>query len=205
MKQLILRTFLVVSLSLIVSTTLASGTFGPDPESKPSVFTYAFFGLGVGSLAGLSIGYLVIRSDGYEDGEWRPLVIATSIGLLSGIGLGLTVGTIDLFSDKPGVGGIILRDMLYGELLGIGAGLISGGISAIAGNSAEHLLFGSALGCLIGSGVGLIFGIIEGRVIMKRHYERRERALHFTVRPSLTALERSDGSFEIVPAIAGTF
>ena len=68
---------MICAISLLSTHGMAAGTFGPNPDTKPSVFTYAFAGMGVGTMAGLSVGYLVIRNDGYNDGEWRPLVMAS--------------------------------------------------------------------------------------------------------------------------------
>src|SRR4051812_26346755 len=77
----------------------AAGFFGPSTDQAPSVFTYAYRGLLVGSLTGLGVGYLVARDDGFKGDDWRPFVLGAGIGGLSGAVLGFTLGFVDLASE----------------------------------------------------------------------------------------------------------
>jgi hypothetical protein len=147
-------------------------------RDAPSMLSYAFTGLGTGTLVGLSGGYLAARGSNWHwhQHEYRALGLGVSIGALAGIGLGLGLGAADLGADAPGYGGIVLRDMLYGTGLGAVAGVIGGGISAFAKGDAEHALFGTAIGAISGAGVGMIIGFIEApRAVRERKKEEKER------------------------------
>src|SRR5687767_5970024 len=110
----------------LASAPAQADTFGPDPESAPSVFSYGSRGLFVGALAGLSGGYLAARRGDFHREDWRPLVLGTGIGALSGAAIGLTLGFVDLADDRPGAAAIALRDMLYGAGFGAVLGLVAG-------------------------------------------------------------------------------
>lgn len=163
-----LRSLLLVLGLLLVtaSEAQASGYYGPASQYSPSVFTYGWRGLAIGGLAGLSLGYVIARDGGFASDDWKPVVYGLGIGALSGGALGLTLGFIDLADDRPGMGNIVLRDMLYGALFGAAAGAIVGALVAIGSEEPEHILFGGALGTLSGTLVGLAIGIIEGRRIV---------------------------------------
>jgi hypothetical protein len=88
-----------------------AGYFGGDPETAPSVFTYAFRGFSIGTLLGLSAGYLGFRG---EEKNWSALAIGSGVGAVVGAALGLGIGVYDLNQEIPGVGAIVLRDTLYG-------------------------------------------------------------------------------------------
>jgi hypothetical protein len=158
----------------------ADGFFGPHPDYAPSVFTYGYRGLFTGGLVGLSAGYLVARNDGFSDDDWRPLVLGSGIGALSGSVLGLTLGFVDLSDDQPGRASIALRDTLYGAGFGALLGGITGGLVIIRTHDAEHLLFGAALGTLAGSGLGLVIGLIEGKRIVESPQHRYSASLSAT-------------------------
>lgn len=157
---------LALGLMLVAGEAHAAGYFGPQSEYSPSVFTYGWRGLLVGGLAGLSLGYIIARDDGFESDDWKPVVYGLGIGALSGGAIGLTLGFVDLDDDRPGMGNIALRDMLYGAIFGMAVGGIVGALVVISSEDAEHIVFGAALGTLSGTLVGLVVGIIEGRRIV---------------------------------------
>ncbi|MFM2417010.1 MAG: hypothetical protein RL385_1733, partial [Pseudomonadota bacterium] len=146
--------------------------FGPKSEYSPSVFTYAFRGFGVGAAGGLAGGYLVARRDGFAWHDYRPLVLGAGIGALAGAGGGLTLGFMDLASDRPGRGNIALRDTLYGTGLGALVGTVAGALVVIRTHDGEHIPFGAAIGTLAGIAGGLIVGLIEGSRIVESPVHR---------------------------------
>lgn len=157
---------LALGIVLLASEAHAAGYYGPQSEYSPSVFTYGWRGLVVGGLAGLSLGYIVARDGGFESGDWKPVVYGLGIGALGGGAIGLTLGFIDLDDDRPGMGNIALRDMLYGAIFGMAVGGIVGALVLISSEDPEHIVFGAALGTLTGTLAGLVVGIIEGRRIV---------------------------------------
>ena len=149
-------------------TAQAAGFFGPDPDSQPSVFTYAWRGMGVGTLVGVSAAYLAARRDGYERDDWKALGYGAGFGALGGVALGLTLGFVDLADDNPGTAALVLRDMLMGAALGTVAGVIAGGLSVIGNHEGERVALGASIGALSGTLLGVVVGVIEGRRIMAR-------------------------------------
>jgi hypothetical protein len=166
MLRLLHALVLATGLLLIAGEAQAAGYYGPRSEYSPSVFTYGWRGLLIGGLAGLSLGYIVARDGGFEDGDWKPVVYGLGVGSLVGGATGLTLGFIDLDDDRPGMGNIALRDMLYGAIFGLAVGGIVGALAVISTEDPEHILFGAAIGTLSGTLVGLVIGIIEGRRIV---------------------------------------
>lgn len=157
---------LVLAACAYAEPAQAAGYFGPRSEHSPSVFTYGFRGFAIGALAGTATGYVIARDDGFESDDWKPVVYGLGIGALGGAAIGLTLGFIDLEDDRPGMGNIALRDMLYGAIFGLVAGAIIGGLVAIGEEDAELILFGAALGTFAGTLGGLVVGLIEGRRIV---------------------------------------
>ena len=97
------------------------------------MFTYAGRGFLVGGMVGISAGYLVARSGGWDsDKDWQPLAYGTGIGALAGGALGLTLGILDMNRNTPGYGAVILRDTVYGAGFGAVAGGIVGTLTFIS-------------------------------------------------------------------------
>ncbi len=205
---LVRRCLFALALTCTIAPTQAAhaaGYYGPNPDYAPSVFTYGFRGLLVGSLVGLSGGYLVARHDGFEGDDWKPIAYGVGIGALSGGALGLTLGFVDLADDQPGMGNIALRDMVYGAGFGALTGAIVGGLVVIKSHDAEHILFGAAIGTLAGTAVGLAVGLFEGRRITTsprhRYTGERERKLQL----ALSSTRDSVSTLVWLPGVSGRF
>lgn len=213
-----MRPTLKVSISLTVAATIlflhsapafAGGYFAGNPDSKPSIFSYAARGMGVGALTGMATGYLVIHTDSSSMEDWRTFLFATGVGTLAGAGLGLTVGFIDLAMYKKhpngmygGLGAIILRDALYGTLFGTGIGAIAGLIAVVRNEEWNSVPLGMSIGALSGAALGIVIGIVEGRVLTSR---RRSSKTNSNVSLSLAPVRNSDRSYSFIPALQGTF
>jgi hypothetical protein len=175
----------------------AGGYFAKNPDDQPSVFTYGLRGLGVGTLDGMAVGYLMIYTDASSADDWRLFLASTGIGALGGAALGLATGFIDmaLYSRHPdgnyvGMGAIILRDSLYGSLFGALTGTIGGGVAAILNKEADSILLGAAIGALSGTALGILIGVIEGRVLTKRHTSAHSATMQFNFSPVMTCRNR---------------
>ena len=177
-----------------VSQSWARGIFGDVPEESPSVIDYAWRGLAIGTLAGLSAGY--VR---YADERDNTEDIARSLGYgsLAGAGVGILVGLADAASGKTGIGGIILRDMRMGGSLGLVLGTIWGGIDALGTNQWESVGKGAAWGYLGGVVLGLGIGIIEAPELVSEEAERK------TLRYGMSIFE--DSQKNICPALSLSF
>ncbi len=141
---------------------------------QTSVFTYAGRGFLVGSMVGLSAGYLVARSGGWDrSGDWQPLVYGTGIGALAGGVLGLSLGIVDMSRNTPGYGAVILRDTVYGAAFGAAAGGIVGTLALVSTKNGEHVLLGAAVGALAGATAGVALGIVEGNRALARTQARQ--------------------------------
>jgi hypothetical protein len=164
----ILMSLVCACVLALAGAARADDTFGRPSEKSPSMLSYGFKGMGTGALVGLSAGYIVARrhDEGSSD-DWRAIGLGAGIGALAGTGVGLGLGAADLAARHPGVGGVVLRDTLYGVTLGGLAGVLGGGISAIAQSEPEHAAFGAAVGGLSGAGIGMIIGFIEGPRLVK--------------------------------------
>jgi hypothetical protein len=195
-------TILTLTCACLLGTSLtaqAEEKFGPSERNDPSIIAYGFEGLATGAFVGLGIGYLVARDEDFERSDWRAIGLGGGVGALSGMALGLGLGAADLASDRPGVGGIVLRDTLYGTGLGSVAGLLSGGISAIVAEDPEHAVFGTAIGAVAGAGVGMIVGLIEGpRMVNSRRHQAR-------FAPTVMAARDDSNRSVYMPGIAGRF
>jgi hypothetical protein len=186
-------------LAAVVTCGLA-GTARADAE-KPGVFTFAFQGLAVGSVAGLAAGYLVARDDGWQTSkDWKPLVYGIGIGALVGSGIGLTLGIVDVAQDTPGRTRHVLRDMLYGEGFGATAGAIAGGLTALSTKKPEHILLGSSIGVLSGAALGAVFGFFEGGHA-RAHGAPEPDRMSLSVVPVVEA----GGKLAYLPALSGRY
>jgi hypothetical protein len=182
-----------------------------QPASLPStsVFSCAMDGLWLGLLVGSGGGYLRARREGFDSEDWRPVVLGAGIGALSGVGVGLAAGFVDLAADRrsraqarpstrPGRASIALRDTLYGAGLGGLLGAITGALVLVRSDDPEHIGFGAAIGSLAGAGAGLAVGLIEGALVMKRTAPAPATAL-LRVRPALAWTRDRSGA--LLPAL----
>ena len=182
-----------------------SHAHGPeeDPYRAPSIFSYAFRGLGIGAAVGVSGVYAI---GGGSDLEWQTYAMGAGIGALIGAATGLGVGLLDVSDGQLGMGAIVMRDAWYGTLLGATAGVIAGSISWMGGEDSEHVLTGAAWGAVIGAPVGVLIGIIEGNAFENRLQERRRERRGVNIRVSLQPVEGRDRQAAgWIPTLSGTF
>jgi hypothetical protein len=170
-------------------------------DDTPSIVAYAFDGFWTGAQIGLATGYLATGRE-WESREWRKLVFGAGVGALAGVGVGLTLGVVDVGNDTK-TGHFILRDMGYGVGLGGVVGVAVGALFLIDSGRPKNLLTGAAIGTLIGAGAGVAFGIFEGA---HAHSESPvvAGADGSGVRVSFTLLG-SEGSWLPVPALQAVF
>ena len=153
--------WLVLCASLGALHVMSSVCRADDGEA-PSIVGYGLEGLGTGAATGLALGYLATGRE-WESREWRTLVWGTAIGALSGLGVGVLLGTVDAATGpKRGVGFYMIRDSNYGFTVGFIAGGIIGTLIWLGDGSGKDLLRGMAWGTVIGAGSGLLIGILEG-------------------------------------------
>ena len=89
--------------------------------------------------------------------------MGAGIGAVSGIGVGLLLGTADHGSgDAPGAGYFIMRDMGYGTTLGGLGGGVVGALTLLGGGDSKNIPVGASIGVLAGAGLGIVFGAIVG-------------------------------------------
>ena len=174
MKKVFLFLILAVMIGGFSQPVLAGGFFGPDPEKAPSVITYGFRGAGIGTLLGISAGYLVLRDFEDEEDEWKDFGKAVGISAIVGTVGGLAVGFYDLSLEDPGVGSIVLRDCLYGSGLGGLVGALAGGIAVIDSENGEDVALGASIGILSGAVLGIVIGFIEGPRIVRDYSLRQD-------------------------------
>jgi hypothetical protein len=162
----------------------------------PSIFAYGFDGFLLGAGAGLGAGYLGARVGGWHQDDWQPLAYGAGIGALAGGLLGLSLGITDMVNETPGRGYFVLRDGGYGLGFGVATGAICGGLAAVGSKKPEHILLGASIGGLVGTGLGVVLGIIDGQ----RAWNRRTRvALTFTPTPT------AGGQLAWMPALIGRY
>jgi hypothetical protein len=151
-------------------------------DNSSSAFSYAAEGLGTGIALGLATGYLLSRPT-WESSDWATLGLGAGIGALGGLGLGITLGVLDMGGrSRVHVGGIILKDINLGIATGILAGAIVGTIVWIGGGKPADVLIGLSWGAIFGAGAGLLLGILES--VMRKNSERAEavkRGLSFNI------------------------
>jgi hypothetical protein len=181
---------------LLFSRPLQAQTPPPEPLYTPSVFSYGFDGFLLGAGAGLGAGYLGARAGGWHQDDWQPLAYGAGIGALAGGALGLGLGISDMANQTQGRGYFILRDGGYGLGFGVATGAIVGGLGATSSKKPEHILFGAAIGGLVGTGTGLVLGIVEGQRAWRRH---TRVALTFAPVPE------ADGKLAWLPTLVGRY
>jgi hypothetical protein len=138
---------------------LAPGMGGPPP---PSPFETGMHGFGMGVTVGAAAGYLVARDDGLDRRDWRVVAMGTGIGALAGGAMGLALGIMERSSSgAAGRGYLVMREMGHGSRFGLVGGAIVGGLTALDDDDYELILFGGALGTLIGAAVGVLVGSVE--------------------------------------------
>jgi len=168
-------------------------------EHRPSVFTYAGRGFLVGGMVGISAGYLVARTDGWDsDNDWQPLAYGTGIGALAGGALGLTLGILDMNRNTPGYGAVILRDTVYGAGFGAVAGGIVGTLTFISTDESEHILLGASVGALVGAAAGVVLGVLEGNKALEENAPR-------TSMVTVTAARGAEGGLVWMPTFLGRY
>src|SRR3954468_14801829 len=146
--------------AIIIAFSPAAARAG-EP-SPPSVFVYTSNGFVLGGMIGLSAGYLVARDNGFDDDDWRAVILGTGIGAVVGGTLGLTLGIVDMARQTPGYGGYVLRETMQGAGFGLIVGALVGGVAAASTKQKEHIAYGAALGTLAGTGLGVVLGVFEG-------------------------------------------
>lgn len=159
MYKKIISMAIITAVCASFSTISESAIFGKPYSNTPSVISYGWYGLLLGALGGLSAGY--IRYADEKDNS-DNILKSVGYGTLSGAGLGLIIGAVDMSSGKTGMGGIIMRDMYLGGLLGLTLGGIGGGIEAIGSKRWESVGKGAAWGYLAGIVFGITVASIEG-------------------------------------------
>ena len=167
-----------------------------EPLYTPSIFLYGFDGFLLGTGAGLGAGYLAARAGGWHQDDWQPLAYGAGIGALAGGALGLGLGITDMVNETQGRGYFILRDGGYGLGFGAATGAIGGGLAAVGSRRPEHILFGAGIGGLVGTGVGVVLGIVEGNRAWRRHT---------TVALSVGATPVVGGELAWMPVLVGRF
>lgn len=186
---------LVLGLLAVPSVCLAD-------DNTPSIVSYGMDGFWTGAQIGLAAGFLATGSE-YESDEWRKLVFGAGVGALTGVGLGLTLGILDVGQAPPQTGALILRDVGYGVGLGAVVGTAVGALFLIDSGEAKNLLTGAAVGTLVGAGAGLVFGFIES-VVADRGPEPALAGDAAQGSLKLTLIG-SEESLWPMPAVAGTF
>jgi hypothetical protein len=198
----------VVSIVLLLVTMRTNQARGQERgylccDSGPSVFSNGYRGLVTGTLFGLSTAYLIERSNGINNGEWKSLLFGSGVGLLSGAALGVSLGLFDATDDRYRYGQYIVRDALYGSGFGALLGAASGGLAVIKTEKAEHVLFGAAIGVIAGTALGSIIGIIEGQKETERAFRPRRAPIPVTA--TVTIAQGANSHYYFGPALFGTF
>jgi len=162
---------LSVLLALIFILSISSHShaklfFGVDPSGKPSVFHYGFSGFFTGMLLGLSIGYIMKTKtdDSKEVGK------GIAYGAIGGSAVGLGIGFYDVNNLDRAIGGVFMRDIALGGILGILVGTAAGTAKYLDTEEWEDFGKYVAWGNLIGAGCGAVVAFIEGPVIVEDEF-----------------------------------
>ena len=180
-----------------------------DHDEGPTLISYGLSGFWLGAEDGLAAGYLSTGRT-FESHEWRNLVVGAGIGALVGVGAGLLLSIPDTATDThPGTGWYVLRDGGYGATLGALVGLAIGAISLADNGSTKELVVGAAIGALAGTGVGFVFGVIEGLARGKHKHASaddeaaRERGMQLAF--TLIPWRNPRGAPSLLPGLHGNF
>lgn len=174
-----------------------------EGNQAPSVVSYGFSGFWTGAAVGLATGYVATGSH-FGSNEWRKLVFGAGIGGLAGIGFGITLGISDIGRPPPRPGWLILRDTGYGASLGGLAGGVVGALYWAGSGHPKSLLTGAAIGTLIGSGAGLVIGILEASASHPRPAPADAPPAAATLGFGI-AFADANGAPLPLPALTGTF
>jgi hypothetical protein len=160
--------------SVVLAVCLEPLACRAQDDSTTTAFSYAAEGLGTGIALGLATGYLLSRPT-WESSDWATLGVGAGIGALGGLGLGITLGMLDVGGQsRVHVGGIILKDINLGIATGLVAGAIVGTIVWIGGGKPADVLIGLSWGVIFGAGAGLLLGIVES--VMRKNSAHAEAA-----------------------------
>jgi hypothetical protein len=147
-----------ICLSGIVKSSADDLFFNRPAGSDPSIFYYGWRGLFIGSLAGLSAGYVRYADSNNTSGMLSSL----AYGALFGAGVGLIAGFADAANNNAyGTGDILLHDMNRGGIFGLGVGALWGGINAITKGDSKEVGKGAAWGYLGGLVIGVGVAVVE--------------------------------------------
>lgn len=163
---------------------------------RPNPFEYGLYGMAGGTAVGLSIGYLSFRD---SDSAGEKVAVASAVGLVSGAVLGLGFGVLDLGRDESVMGYHAVKNSLYGVGFGGVVGLAAGSIVAVGSGDGRDALTGLSAGALIGGGVGLVLGIVQGGMI-----ERQARKSS-TMRWDIALVDDGSGTQVVTPTLSGVF
>lgn len=189
----------------LMTGLLAAPAVARAQDETPSVISYGLDGFWTGAQIGLATGFLATGRE-YESEEWRKLVFGAGVGAIAGVGLGLTLGILDIGQVPPRTGRLVLRDVGYGVGLGAIVGTAVGALFLIDSGRAKNLLTGAAVGTLVGAGAGVALGLIESAAA-DRGSAPSEGAASEGAAPArlkLTLLG-SDESLWPIPGLAGSF
>lgn len=193
------------ALALCVAVALAytPGVCLAEDDEAPSIVGYGLEGMGTGAATGLALGYLATGPE-FHSNEWKTLGWGLAVGALSGLGVGVLLGTVDA-STVPGrgVGFYMIRDSNYGFTVGFLAGGIIGAIIWLGDGTSKDLLIGMAWGTVIGAGTGLLLGVLEGALRGSRREAPAPRAS--SVHLDLGFTTTSGGAPVPYPSLSGRF
>ncbi|MET0388565.1 MAG: hypothetical protein ABW321_21520 [Polyangiales bacterium] len=193
---------------LLAAAIAASALVNVQPcsadDDAPSIVGYGFEALGTGAASGLAIGFLS-TGDEFRSNEWRKLGWGTAIGALTGLGVGVLLGTVDAATGQHrGVGFYMVRDSSYGWTVGAVAGGIIGAIIWLGDGNGKDLLRGLAYGTVIGAGTGLLLGILEG--VLRRNSGSSSSTQAARLRFSVGFSEPGSSGVPVPhPALSGRF
>jgi hypothetical protein len=146
-------------------------------DQPASVFRYGLQGFLAGGLVGVATGYLVLHEDS-EDERWRDYLLATGVGAVSGAAMGILLGSFDNVQPERPVR-FVMRDAVYGTLLGGLLGVTIGGLVALSSENGQDALLGASIGAVSGFALGGLIGALEGQ---RKPLDRRWRAALNTTR-----------------------